>query len=237
MAKAFVSGVGAVEIQEKTIDITENGTIEILPDTGKVLSKVTAMVKAGEPEYTEGLAYTYDSIGNCAIVSAGSWEGAEELRIPLTQVIDGYGELPVSKIESNGFANKTMLKRVYADGITSTNSDPFFGCTNLEYLSIKGFKGFASFEFSSLTSLKEVILGDVDWVDWGTFGSCSDICRFDFSNCTKAPDMYYESSLGLAAYKQILVPPSLYDEWRNATNWAYYANNIIPWANNSVQWS
>ena len=34
----------AKEEQEKTIDITENGTTEVVPDDGKVLSKVTVNV-------------------------------------------------------------------------------------------------------------------------------------------------------------------------------------------------
>jgi hypothetical protein len=41
MAKAFVGGLGWVEKQTKTVDITENGSIEIIPDRGKVFDSVT----------------------------------------------------------------------------------------------------------------------------------------------------------------------------------------------------
>jgi hypothetical protein len=36
--------------QEKTIDITENGTVEVIPDEGYALSKVTANVVVPIPE-------------------------------------------------------------------------------------------------------------------------------------------------------------------------------------------
>lgn len=45
--QALKDGYGqgeAKEEQEKTVDITENGTVEIVPDEGKVMSKVTANV-------------------------------------------------------------------------------------------------------------------------------------------------------------------------------------------------
>ena len=110
MAKAFISGVGAVELQEKVVDITKNGTVEILPDPGRFLSKVTAKVKAGGHEYTEGLAYTYDQYGKCYEVSKGTWEGAEELRIPPTYDDGVNGELPVEGLEYGAFENMTMIK-------------------------------------------------------------------------------------------------------------------------------
>lgn len=39
-----VSGGGATPTQEKTVSITENGTVEVVPDAGYTLSKVTANV-------------------------------------------------------------------------------------------------------------------------------------------------------------------------------------------------
>lgn len=226
MAKAFISGVGAVELQEKVVDITKNGTVEILPDPGKFLSKVTAKVKAGGHEYTEGLAYTYDEYGKCYEVGRGDWEGAEELRIPSTYDDGVNGELPVKGLAYGAFQNMTMIKRVYADSLTYSRGSSFYGCS-LDFLSIKGYKMTASFEFSS-SGVKEVIFGDITYIDWGTFGGCSPTCRFDFSECTQIPSLDSEDALGeLTAGAQIVVPAHLKEEWKQATNWTLYADYIV----------
>ena len=48
--KSANTGETAKPEQEKTIDITENGTTEVLPDSGKVLSKVTVNVEVASGE-------------------------------------------------------------------------------------------------------------------------------------------------------------------------------------------
>lgn len=226
MAKAFISGVGAVELQEKVVDITKNGTVEILPDPGKFLSKVTAKVKAGGHEYTEGLAYTYDQYEKCYEVGRGDWEGAEELRIPSTYDDGVNGELPVKGLVNCAFMDMTMIKRVYADSITYSRGASFEGCS-IDYLSIKGYKWTVSFEFSYIGA-KEVIFGDITYIEWGTFGGCSPTCRFDFSECTQIPSLGSEDALGeLTAGAQIVVPAHLKEEWKQATNWTLYADYIV----------
>lgn len=57
MAKAFVGGLGWVEKQTKTVDITENGAVVILPDGGKLLERVTVNTqKLYEEAYEKGYA-------------------------------------------------------------------------------------------------------------------------------------------------------------------------------------
>ena len=50
MAKAYVSGLGCVEKQTKTVDLTE--AVDILPDSGKLLEKV--IIKTDSIEATLG---------------------------------------------------------------------------------------------------------------------------------------------------------------------------------------
>ena len=52
MAKAFVSGLGCVEKQTKTVDIDTNGSHEILPDRLHLLDKV--IVNNNVPHYDDG---------------------------------------------------------------------------------------------------------------------------------------------------------------------------------------
>lgn len=44
------SGGGGLPTQEKTVEITENGTVEVVPDAGYALSKVTAVVDVPIPD-------------------------------------------------------------------------------------------------------------------------------------------------------------------------------------------
>lgn len=177
------------------------------------------------PEYTEGLAYTYDEYGKCYEVGRGDWEGAEELRIPSTYDDGVNGELPVKGLEYGAFQNMTMIKRVYADSLTYSRGSSFEGCS-IDYLSIKGYKMTASFEFSS-SGVKEVIFGDITYIDWGTFGGCSPTCRFDFSECTQIPSLDTDALGELTEGAQIVVPAHLKEEWKQATNWTLYADYIV----------
>lgn len=178
------------------------------------------------PEYTEGLAYTYDQYEKCYEVGKGTWEGAEELRIPSTYDDGVNGELPVKGMAYGAFENMTMIKRVYADSLTYSRGSSFYGCS-LDFLSINGYKMTASFEFSS-SGVKEVIFGDITYIDWGTFGGCSPTCRFDFSECTQIPSLGSEDALGeLTAGAKIVVPAHLKEEWKQATNWTLYADYIV----------
>lgn len=191
-----------------------------------ILEDVNNLPEAGSGG--EGLAYTYDEYGKCYEVGRGDWEGAEELRIPSTYDDGVNGELPVKGLAYGAFQNMTMIKRVYADSLTYSRGSSFYGCS-LDFLSIKGYKMTASFEFSS-SGVKEVILGDVELIDWGTFIGCSPTCRFDFSECTQIPRLGSEDALGaLTEGAQIVVPAALYDEWKNteATNWVVYTDYIV----------
>lgn len=184
-------------------------------------------VEVTEPEEpcTEGLAYTYDEYGKCYEVGRGDWEGAEELRIPSTYDDGVNGELPVKGLEYGAFQNMTMIKRVYADSLTYSRGSSFYGCS-LDYLSIKGYEMTASFEFSS-SGVKEVIFGDITYIDWGTFGGCSPTCRFDFSECTQIPSLGTDALGELTAGAQIVVPAALYGAWKVAAGWESYADFIV----------
>ena len=57
MAKAFVGGIGWLEKQTKTVNITGNGTHNIYPDAGKLLEKV--IVNANVPHYDDGYSDGY----------------------------------------------------------------------------------------------------------------------------------------------------------------------------------
>ena len=95
--------------QEKTVDITENGTVEIVPDEGYKLTKVTANVNvSGENK----LAQLVD--GTITEITAQDLEGITEIR-------------------SNAFYRANNLISVaIPNGVTTLNGYSFANCSNLE---------------------------------------------------------------------------------------------------------
>lgn len=54
----------------------------------------------------------------------------------------------------------------------------------------------------------------------------TDVTLYDFSHCTSVPSLYNTNALGHATNFVIKVPAALEAEWKTATNWAYFADNI-----------
>lgn len=234
MAKAFISGVGAVELQEKIVEITESGVYEVTPDSGKLLSKVTANVEVassgGDKVYSKWLSYEIYLTGKEWSVWGGNggFTGSK-LVIPPVHHDSIYGELPVTNIKVGGFAENKNIVSVEADTINSTDGDSFSGCSNLRYLSIKGFTGFPSFAFYGLSSLSHVVFGkNLTQISWWCFKGCSPTAIFDFSECSSIPMLEETETFGtLTTGAKIIVPYSLIDEWKVATNWTEYADYIV----------
>ena len=53
-------GGGDMPLQDKVVDITENGTTEVLPDSGKALSKVTVNVEVRGEGAENNLYFSFD---------------------------------------------------------------------------------------------------------------------------------------------------------------------------------
>ena len=81
--RSYADSIGAIESplpqQEKTIEITANGSYEVTPDEGLVISKVTAAVNVPIPEPV---------IEELTITANGTY--------PITEGIDGFGPVNVN---------------------------------------------------------------------------------------------------------------------------------------------
>ena len=274
MAKAFMSGVDALVLQEKTVNVTENGTVEvtpdegkllrkvtakidtpvpkaeqekvvkingngtvdILPDTGKVLSRVTAVVNVeggspapdvpdepATPEYSEGLEVGYNEAWSWwEVLGYGTWDG-EHLVIP--PYTDG-GE-PIEGIGYDALDNNARIKSAtLPETMIYIINQIFYKCPSLTHLYMPYIKSIASICITSINSLKYVQFRDIVDIGGYNFIGCTDAV-FDFSECQAVPsfDSYNEGEFGTNPV--ILVPPSLYEEWKQATNWTLYADYIV----------
>lgn len=236
MAKAFISGVGAVEIQEKVVEVTENGTVEILPDTGKVLGKVTAKVNAGKPEYSEGLLYGYYDFDESVRCTGRGSCTDEVIRVSDKATVEIPGKYPVEYVEGtvahfayNAFEGDEKVVEVHLPTtFTNMGGMAFGNCPNLKRMYMPGVAYFASFELSNLPSLVLAIFGkDLHGIGGG-FANGGTKTLFDFTDCTMVPDLDsygYGSEFG--TNPTIRVPKALYNEWITATNWTAYADFIV----------
>lgn len=145
--QALANGYGkGKEEQEKTIDITENGTTEVLPDDGKVLSKVTVKVdvvsSGGDdvPANAKFQVVAYNADGYPLEVSVCSEGDTETPSMGFTQNVNYLSSfwskiekvnLPstVTAIGKQGFQGLTQLREVTNwDNIETMGNEAFASC-------------------------------------------------------------------------------------------------------------
>ena len=85
---------------------------------------------------------------------------------------------------------------------------------------------YSMYECNLLCSIKA--FGPVSTIEICAFASCKLLKTVDFTHCTAVPTLKsINAFLDCPSDLQILVPAALADEWKQATNWTTYANNII----------
>lgn len=136
--------------QEKTVDITENGTTEIVPDNGKTLSKVTVNVAVPSSGGGMGIIYsdftggTYNlpkkaDISSLAVVS----ENLSASTMQSGNALFSYLFKNISSAAAGGF-------NAYLEEVECGDSLKFFGQNMFEYCSdLKILKG----DFSKVVSI------------------------------------------------------------------------------------
>lgn len=153
--KTALSGkaVSGKEEQEKSLDITENGTFEILPDENKVLSKVTANVSI--PQQIDALVndtlteYKSSDITMVRVYAFYRATALETVEIPNVTVIGMYAfyqcfvknfKLPekVSSIGVQAFRKSSIEITEIPASLTSLNQYVFAECRGIKELTFKG---------------------------------------------------------------------------------------------------
>ena len=121
------------EEQEKTVDITENGTTEVLPDEDKVLSKVTVNVDVKSEEFI-GVKYSDFGTTGYMLPKIADARSLSKMRI------GGSGSSNRGFIASSLFYNSTKnqnssinsrLEKVYLPDGLSMLASTFYNCSAL----------------------------------------------------------------------------------------------------------
>ena len=116
------------------------------------------------------------------------------------------------------------------DGVTSISSYAFQYCYSLSSITIPdGVKYIDSAAFANCYSLASITIPDsITYINSSTFANCYGMRYYDFSACTDIPSLLKTNAFnGIPSDCQMLIPASLVDAWKAATNWSTYASYIV----------
>ena len=170
--------------------------------------------------------HTYDNIGDYCItlsVTGGCTLGLGNNK-------SGYCVMG----STSGHSNKVytnMLKRVeIGQGVTSIGTYAFYNCCSLASIAIpQGVTSISNNTFYYCYSLASIAIPQgVTSIGTYAFYNCQCMSFYDFRALSSVPSLQNKNAFtSNPSDFKIVVPDSLYDSWKTATNWSTYASNII----------
>ena len=115
-------------------------------------------------------------------------------------------------------------------GTSRNNTSAFQNCYSLTQITLpSGVTVIGASAFSGCYSLAQITLpSGVASIGASTFARCSGMAFYDFTAFNAVPTLSNTNAFsGIPADCEIRVPAALLDEWKAATNWATYANQIV----------
>lgn len=179
------------EEQEKTVDITENGTTEVTPDEGKVLSKVNVNVDvpipdgyikpSGTKEITENGTHdvTEYSAVNVGVSSSGG-ETTENVGLLVTQKLENVYSTVSGTLMIYAFYENKGVTKIELPNITRLKERSFFNCSNLATLKLPSLDGYTyQYMASGCTNLVDVDIHKSSHISSYTFQNCKNLEKLD----------------------------------------------------------
>lgn len=178
-------------------------------------------------------------------ISYANAKGASIAVVCLNNGVAGLAEASLSDASNINVTFPKSVVRTWANLITKNNTikeitipgmngatglNVCYSCKALERITIgsgvtKILGNFAS-ECQSLLTV--VCLGSLESIANAAFTNANAAALFDFTACTAVPTLENTNAFsGIPADCEIRVPAALLDEWKAATNWATYANQIV----------
>ena len=160
----------------------------------------------------------FTSIGNTAFSSCYS---LSSITIPDS----------VTSIGNTAFGSCYILSSItIPDSFTSIGNTAFVYCYSLSSITIPdSVTSIGNTAFSSCYSLSSITIPDsVTSIGTSAFSNCYGMRYYDFSACTAIPALSNTNAFNnIPSDCQMLIPSSLYNNWKSATNWATYASKMV----------
>lgn len=200
------SGGSSKVEQQKSVNITSNGTTEVLPDTGKTLSKVTIntnVAASGDnklPQFIDGTltTITADDLAGITEVRDYAFYHSEITNITLPDT--------ATEIGLNAFDFCSSLTSInIPDGVTSIGSYALEYCSSLTSITIP----------ANVTTIGSNAL---------KIGSLTNKATITMEPTT--PPSIWSNTFNAGYLNKIIVPAGCGEVYKAATNWAAYADYI-----------
>lgn len=191
--------------QAKMVTITQNGIATVTPDGGKVLSSVEVNVNVAKSTDAED-----------ALVA---------------RRITSYTNDRADIIGAYTFCFCQNLASVTMQKAKSIEASAFNGCPSLTEVNIPLIKNIASSAFISC-GIKQIDLSSIVSLGATVFRGCTKldtvIIRREAGACTLAATNSFTDTPIASGTGFIYVPDNLVEQYKSATNWAAYADQIKP---------
>lgn len=204
--KLINSGSGGKTEQHKTVNITANGTTEVLPDENKTLSGVTVNTSVVAESKLPQMVSNDTAFDLTAADLAGVTKIGEYAFF--NSKLSGI-EIPnnTTSIEKYAFANCTSLTSVtLPDSVTIIGTNAFDECTSLTSITIP----------DSVTNIGTYALRIGDSTNKATI-----------TMLRTTPPSIQSNTFNASYLNQIIVPVGCGDAYKTATNWATFADYIV----------
>ena len=198
--KAAGGGSG-LPTQEKTVEITENGTVEVLPDEGYALSKVTANVAVPIPdgyikpggtlEVTENGTHDVAEYASVNVnIPTGGGDDTDTNTTAMANLLLGkitelYNDKAVGTLAPYMFYEQNALTRVELPNIQYLKERCFYSCSALETLLLPGLVGYTyQYMAAYCPKLVTVDIHNSNYISSYSFRDCSSLARLDLHKAT-----------------------------------------------------
>ena len=205
--------------QEKTVDITENGTMEAVPDEGYALSKVIintnvessggdgaaiarSIVDGTITEYSDSEATTvrqYAFYGCSALqrVSAPKAGQVGQFAFHYCGALQSVEFPEAWRIGSYAFEACTAITSINLPKATSLDSYAFYSCFALKSVNLPKAQGLGTNSFQKCTSLSSIDLPKATSVGSSSFSECGKLTSVNLPEITKVRSTAFNSCVSL----------------------------------------